>query len=105
MSIAAEDGIYIDHGQALTFSEEMQTQTTRIAGVVQDLMDELAPIVNSWLGPDRDVYLQKVQPTWNAEVESLSKILQSHARTLDDVSDMYKRTVNQNAAGFDEIRF
>ncbi|MFE6894442.1 WXG100 family type VII secretion target [Streptomyces sp. NPDC057694] len=101
----AEDGIYIDHGQALSFATEMQNQTTQIASVVQSLQDELAPIVNSWLGPDRDVYFQKVQPTWNSEVEALSKILQSHARTLDDVSDMYKRTVNQNAQGFEEIKF
>lgn len=102
---AAEDGIFIDHGQAVNFSEEMMSQTNRIAGVIQDLEGDLAPIVSQWLGPDRDVYFGKVQPTWNAEVQSLGTILQSHATTLDNVSDHYKQTVNQNAQGFEEIKF
>ncbi|HEY5834688.1 WXG100 family type VII secretion target [Streptomyces sp.] len=102
---AAEDGIYIDHGHAMTFSQEMMDQTNRIAGVLNDLQGELAPIVNSWLGPDRDVYFNKVQPTWNAEVHALSTILQSHATTLDNVSDQYRQTVYRNAQGFEEIKF
>lgn len=103
--MAAEDGIYIDHGQALTFTEEMQQQTQRISGVVSDLQSELAPIVASWLGPDREVYTGRVQPTWNAEVAALSRILSSHAQALDNISDNYKQTVNMNAQGFEEIKF
>jgi WXG100 family type VII secretion target len=103
--MAAEDGIYIDHGQALTFSEEMQQQTTRISSVVDDLQGNLATIVASWLGPDKDVYYGKVQPTWNSEVSALSTILSSHAQTLDSISDNYKNTVNRNAQGFEEITF
>lgn len=102
---AAEDGIYIDHGHATSFAEEMMSQTTRISGVIQDLQQSLAPIVSQWLGPDRDVYMNKVQPTWTAEVQSLGQILQSHATTLGNVSDNYQRTVYQNAQGFEEIRF
>jgi uncharacterized protein YukE len=102
---AAEDGIYIDHGHTTTFSEDMMAQTRAIAGVIDRLEGKLAPLVNSWLGPDRDVYFQKVQPTWDAEVQSLGTILQSHATTLNDVSDGYKRTVYQNAQGFEEIKF
>jgi len=103
--MAAEDGIYIDHGQALTFSEEMRQQTRNIASIVSELESNLAGIVASWLGPDKDIYYQKVQPTWNAEVQSLSTILDSHATTLDEVSDNYNRTVRSNAQGFEEIRF
>ncbi|MGW3284589.1 WXG100 family type VII secretion target [Streptomyces sp. NPDC001002] len=101
----AEDGIYIDHGQALTFSEEMRQQTRNIASIVSELESNLAGIVGSWLGPDKDIYYQKVQPTWNAEVQALSTILDSHATTLDEVSDNYNRTVRANASGFEEIRF
>ncbi|WP_331728262.1 WXG100 family type VII secretion target [Streptomyces sp. NBC_01176] len=103
--MGAEDGIYIDHGQALTFAEEMMHQTTRISGVVHQLEGELAGIVGNWLGPDRDIYYGKVQPTWNSEVQALSTILQRHAQTLDNISDMYTKTVNRNAQGFEEIRF
>jgi WXG100 family type VII secretion target len=103
--MSAEDGIYIDHGQALTFSEEMQQQTQRIASIVSDLQNELAAVVPNWLGPDRDVYYNKVQPTWNAEVNALSTILSSHAQTLEGISDNYKQTVYRNAQGFEEIRF
>ncbi|MER5699809.1 WXG100 family type VII secretion target [Streptomyces mirabilis] len=103
--MSAEDGIYIDHGQALTFAQEMQSQTQRISSVVTNLEQELQPIATSWLGPDRDAYFNKVQPTWNAEVASLSQILSSHAQTLEEVSDLYKQTVNQNAQGFEEIKF
>ncbi|MGW0876563.1 WXG100 family type VII secretion target [Streptomyces sp. NPDC002755] len=101
----AEDGIYIDHGTAMTFSEEMMMQTRNIKAVVEQLESDLAGIVGTWLGPDRDIYTQKVQPTWNAEVMALSQILQSHATTLENVSDHYKDTVIQNAQGFEEIRF
>ncbi|MFM9498995.1 WXG100 family type VII secretion target [Streptomyces galilaeus] len=101
---AAEDGIYIDHGQALTFVEEMNLQTKNIAGIISDLEGELSTIVGSWLGPDREIYGQ-VQKTWNAEVLALSTILQRHATTLNQVSDQYKQTVMQNAQGFEEIRF
>jgi WXG100 family type VII secretion target len=103
--MSAEDGIYIDHGQALTFSQEMQDQTQRIASIVSDLQGELATIVGSWLGPDRDIYYNKVQPTWNAEVSSLSTILSSHAQTLNGISDNYRQTVSRNAQGFEEIKF
>jgi WXG100 family type VII secretion target len=103
--MAAEDGIYIDHGQALTFSEEMQQQTQRIAGIISDLQGELGGIVGSWLGPDREVYYGKVQPTWNAEVNALSTILANHAQTLDGISDNYRQTVYRNAQGFEEIKF
>ncbi|MFF8593835.1 WXG100 family type VII secretion target [Streptomyces sp. NPDC015220] len=102
---AAEDGIYIDHGQAMTFAEEMMHQTTRISGVVNQLEGELAAIVGNWLGPDREVYYNKVQPTWNSEVTALSTILQRHAQTLDNISDMYAKTVYRNAQGFEEIKF
>ncbi|MBV2354906.1 WXG100 family type VII secretion target [Streptomyces sp. J2-1] len=101
----AEDGIYIDHGQALTFTEEMQAQTQKIAGIISDLQGELASIISTWLGPDREVYYTKVQPTWNAEVNALSTILANHATTLDGISDNYRQTVNRNAQGFEEIRF
>ncbi|MEU0949407.1 WXG100 family type VII secretion target [Streptomyces canus] len=103
--MAAEDGIYIDHGTALTFSQDMMQQTQSIKSVVDTLQQELASIVSQWLGADRDIYTQKVQPTWNAEVTSLSMILQSHAQTLENVSDHYKQTVYTNAQGFEEIRF
>ncbi|MFF9488136.1 WXG100 family type VII secretion target [Streptomyces sp. NPDC014676] len=102
---AAEDGIYIDHGQAMTFAEEMFHQTQAIRTVVTTLEGEIAPIVGQWLGPDRDVYINKVQPTWEAEVTALSTILQTHAQTLDNVRDMYRKTVNHNAQGFEEIKF
>jgi WXG100 family type VII secretion target len=101
---AAEDGIYIDHGQAMTFVEEMMQQTKNIASIIGDLEGELSAVVGSWLGPDRQVY-DRVQRTWNAEVHSLSTILQRHATTLNQVSDQYKQTVMQNAQGFEEIRF
>ncbi|MYS21405.1 WXG100 family type VII secretion target [Streptomyces sp. DvalAA-14] len=103
--MSAEDGIYIDHGQSLTFSQEMLDQTQRISGILSDLQGELATIVGSWLGPDRDIYTNKVQPTWNAEVASLSTILSSHAQTLDGISDNYKQTVYRNSQGFEEIKF
>ncbi|MER7183286.1 WXG100 family type VII secretion target [Streptomyces hyaluromycini] len=103
--MAAEDGIYIDHGQALTFSEEMRQQTRNIASVISELESNLAGIVASWLGPDREVYTTKVQPTWNAEVQSLGTILDKHATTLDEVSDNYQNTVRSNAQGFEEIKF
>jgi WXG100 family type VII secretion target len=103
--MAAEDGIYMDHGQAMSFSQEMMSQTQRIRSIVSTLEGEINQIVNSWLGPDKDVYFHKVQPTWEAEVTSLSTILQSHATTLDNISDNYKKTVQQNAQGFDEIKF
>ncbi|WP_329133371.1 WXG100 family type VII secretion target [Streptomyces sp. NBC_01476] len=103
--MSAEDGIYIDHGQALTFSQEMQDQTKRIASIVSELQSNLATIVGSWLGPDRDIYYNKVQPAWNSEVSALSTILSSHAQTLDGISDNYKQTVYRNAQGFEEIKF
>ncbi|MFG2631467.1 WXG100 family type VII secretion target [Streptomyces sp. NPDC048473] len=102
---AAEDGIYINHGQTTHFSEDMMAQTKAIGSVIDRLEGNLAPIVNSWLGPDRDVYFEKVQPAWNAEVQALSTILQSHATTLENISDNYKQTVTQNAQGFEEIKF
>jgi uncharacterized protein YukE len=102
---AAEDGIYIDHGHALTFTEEMMSQTRNIQSVITTLEGELNGIVNGWLGPDKEIYVGKVQPTWDAEVRGLSTILQSHASTLENVSDNYKQTVYQNAQGFEEIKF
>lgn len=103
--MSAEDGIFIDHGQALSFAQEMQEQTQRIGSLISTLESELAPIAGNWLGPDRDVYFTRVQPTWNSEVHALGTILSSHAQTLQDVSDNYRRTVAQNAQGFEEIRF
>ncbi|MFD8810916.1 WXG100 family type VII secretion target [Streptomyces sp. NPDC059627] len=103
--MAAEDGIYMDHGQALSFSEEMRTQTSQIATIISDLESSLSGIVANWLGGDKDVYYTKVQPTWNAEVQALGTILDQHALTLDNISDNYKKTVYQNAQGFDEIKF
>ncbi|CAM5491505.1 WXG100 family type VII secretion target [Streptomyces fumanus] len=102
---AAEDGIYIDHGQATTFAAEMAEQTMQIRKVITNLEDQLRPIVATWLGPDKTVYMTKVQPTWEAEVQALSTILARHAETLDTVRDMYKKTVYQNAEGFEAIRF
>ncbi|MFI5635346.1 WXG100 family type VII secretion target [Streptomyces sp. NPDC051664] len=97
--------IWINHSAAKAFSDEMLNETQAISAVVTELEGTLGGIVNNWLGDDRDIYINKVQPTWNREVSSLSLILQRHAVTLDDISDNYKQTVYRNAQGFEEIKF
>ncbi|MET8566295.1 WXG100 family type VII secretion target [Streptomyces flaveolus] len=103
--MAAEDGIYIDHGVAMTFAESMAHQTQRIRTIITNLENELTPIVGNWLGPDKTVYMTKVQPAWEAEVLALSTILQKHAETLDNIRDLYRNTVQENAEGFETIKF
>ena len=99
------EGIYIDHGGAANFSQDMQAATQQIHSLVTNLEQEITGIVAQWLGPDREIYYGKVQPTWNNEVQALSTILNSHATTLDSISDNYQQTVTRNAQGFEEIKF
>jgi WXG100 family type VII secretion target len=101
----SDDGILFDHLRNQSYSDEMVGYTQQITEVVTTLEQELAPIAQHWLGGDRDIYFQRVQPTWDAEVHGLSQILQSHASTLDDISDNYRRTVAINAEGFESIAF
>ncbi|MFF2328596.1 MULTISPECIES: WXG100 family type VII secretion target [unclassified Streptomyces] len=98
------DGIDIDHlqvGQSVTAMEE---QTQAIAKTMSELESNITTVVEAWTGPDKDVYYQRVLPTWHSEVANLSTILRNFYTTLNDVSDNYKRVVQSNAQGFMDIR-
>ncbi|EYT82000.1 MULTISPECIES: WXG100 family type VII secretion target [unclassified Streptomyces] len=100
----SDSGISIDHLQAGQSAQAMMEETGRIQAIVTELQQQMETVVNDWIGPDRDVYKQKVLPTWNAEVAALSQILTRFSTTLNDVSDNYKRTVQTNAENFLDIR-
>ncbi|MGW0792666.1 WXG100 family type VII secretion target [Streptomyces sp. NPDC002911] len=99
---AAEDGIFIEHQRAQMFVEEMAAFTTRLDAVVSELESQLAPIVTTWLGADRQVY-DTVQLAWNNKVNELRLALSSHAQTLSGVSSNYHRTNLANAQSFESI--
>lgn len=103
--MSTDDGIFINHQEAASFSQDMSAATRQIGSLITNLEQDINGIIANWLGPDREVYYGRVQPTWTAEVQSLSTILSSHAQTLDNISDNYKQTVSRNAQGFEEIKF
>lgn len=105
MGAPEDDGIWFDGHQSLSFADEMRYQTTAIRNVLTTLETNLSGIVNEWRGADRDAYFNHVQPAWEREVTALSTILDKHAETLENINDLYKQTVDQNAQGLLSVKF
>ncbi|MFG2357808.1 WXG100 family type VII secretion target [Streptomyces sp. NPDC048521] len=96
--------IDIDHLQVGQSAQAMEEQTRAIAQTMSELEQNIQQVIDAWQGEDKNVYYQKVLPTWHSEVNNLSVILQRFFTTLNDVSDNYKKVVQTNAEGFMDIK-
>ncbi|MFF8908858.1 WXG100 family type VII secretion target [Streptomyces olivaceoviridis] len=96
--------IDIDHLQVGQSAQAMEEQTKAIAQTMSELEQNIQQVIDAWQGEDKNVYYQKVLPTWHQEVNNLSTILQRFFTTLTDVSDNYKKVVQTNAEGFMDIK-
>ncbi|MFI1727861.1 WXG100 family type VII secretion target [Streptomyces acidicola] len=103
MSNFSDGFIYVDYGQMSNAADDMVQQTKAISSILTNLDAELTELKNSWVGDDRSVYDQK-QASWNAAVDKMQQLLQSHSRLLTDVSENYQYSERSLTQLWDGVR-
>ncbi|MFF3503295.1 WXG100 family type VII secretion target [Streptomyces sp. NPDC003247] len=97
------EGIFIDHGKAMSSVQYLGQQTQEIAKVVNVLKANLQTVVEAWTGPEKDVYYGQVIPAWDSEIQNLNVYLLRLMEVLESNSITLRTTSLQNANNFSNI--
>ncbi|MFE0923324.1 WXG100 family type VII secretion target [Streptomyces nigra] len=98
------DGIIdVNYTVARQAIEELRAQTQQIASVLNNLEDELRPLIQSWEGDDRDTYHQ-VQMEWNQATANMGKLLDNTGELITFIHDGHIRDERKSVDGWQSVR-
>ncbi|MFE7426630.1 WXG100 family type VII secretion target [Streptomyces sp. NPDC057545] len=98
------DGIiHVEYNHVDQAAEDMRLQTRAIQNTIIALNEELAALRGAWQGQDAATYQQK-QDAWNEASRQLSKVLERHSGTLNEISDIYRRHERQSTDTWSGVR-
>jgi early secretory antigenic target protein ESAT-6 len=78
------DTIYVDHGYLSEAASNLAAHKRTFDEVLSGLESDLAPMINTWSGEARDLYLQK-KAAWDRAAKDLSDLL-AHISTLTEAA-------------------
>jgi len=84
--------IYVDHGKIETAAANLLAHKSTFDEVLGQLESDLAPMISSWSGEARDLYLQK-KAAWDKAARDISDLLGHIAKLTDDAFTTYANTV------------
>ncbi|NEA68410.1 WXG100 family type VII secretion target [Streptomyces sp. SID12488] len=99
----SEGYIHHDYGQAERSMADMQDQSDAIAGIIEQLNQDLAALKETWIGDDRDVYTD-VQAKWDGAVTNIRTLLHNHSGLLEKISADYRHSEQSRTQRWGEIR-
>lgn len=76
--------------------EELTGQTRQIITTLNNLEDELKPLVSSWEGADQETYRQ-VQAEWDQASRNMAQLLGGNSELVQSIHDNHSRDERKSA--------
>lgn len=100
----SDDGyIYLAYSPAIDVADNLRNLTGAVERTMSDMNADLSPLVNTWVGTDKDEY-DKKQQKWNSAVDSMQVLLASYSTLLNDIISHYGNHERNLAQGWSEVR-
>jgi ESAT-6 family protein len=85
--------IYVDHTRIETAAGQLRTHKRTFDQILSQLETDLAPMIGSWSGEARELYLTKKR-SWDLAAADLTALLGTIAQLTEDAHVGYVNTVN-----------
>ncbi|MFH9010844.1 WXG100 family type VII secretion target [Streptomyces sp. NPDC017943] len=83
--------------------EDLKDQTQQIINTLNTLEDELKPLVGSWEGSDRQMYVQ-VQAEWDQATKNMAMLLGDSGQLIQSIHDNHSRDERRSADNWGNVR-
>ncbi|MFF8092905.1 WXG100 family type VII secretion target [Streptomyces sp. NPDC016675] len=83
--------------------EELTDQTQLIINTLNNLEDELKPLVASWEGADQEMYRQ-VQMEWDQATKNMATLLNDNGTLIQSIHDNHSRDERRSADNWGNVR-
>ncbi|MQL62661.1 WXG100 family type VII secretion target [Streptomyces vinaceus] len=83
--------------------EELTDQTQQIITTLNNLEDELKPLVASWEGADQEMYRQ-VQMEWDQATKNMAVLLNDNGTLIQSIHDNHSRDERRSADNWGNVR-
>ncbi|GGV70891.1 WXG100 family type VII secretion target [Streptomyces griseoloalbus] len=83
--------------------EELMDQTQQIIKTLNNLEDELKPLVMSWEGADQETYRQ-VQAEWDQATKNMALLLGDNGELISTIHDNHSRDERRSADNWGSVR-
>ncbi|MGP4049600.1 WXG100 family type VII secretion target [Streptomyces sp. 2A115] len=83
--------------------EELLGQTQQIITTLNNLEDELRPLVTSWEGADQEKY-REVQAEWDQATKNMAQLLGDNGELIRTIHDNHSRDERKSADNWGSVR-
>ncbi|MEV1019289.1 WXG100 family type VII secretion target [Streptomyces sp. NPDC050264] len=83
--------------------EELQEQTKGIITSLNNLEDELKPLISSWEGSDQEMY-RGVQAEWDQATANMAKLLNDNGELIQSIHDNHSRDERKSSDNWGSVR-
>ncbi|MEU6085009.1 WXG100 family type VII secretion target [Streptomyces sp. NPDC047108] len=83
--------------------EELKDQTQQIITTLNNLEDELKPLVSTWEGSDQQMYIQ-VQTEWDQATKNMALLLGDSGELVQSIHDNHSRDERKSADNWGSVR-
>ncbi|MFF0162140.1 WXG100 family type VII secretion target [Streptomyces sp. NPDC005263] len=83
--------------------EELMEQTQVIITTLNNLEDELKPLVSTWEGADQEQY-RVVQAEWDNATKNMAKLLGDNGELIRTIHDNHSRDERRSADNWGNVR-
>ncbi|MDK1348358.1 WXG100 family type VII secretion target [Streptomyces sp. 378] len=83
--------------------EDLRDQTQQIINTLNNLEDELKPLVSSWEGSDQQMYIQ-VQAEWDQATKNMALLLGDSGDLIQSIHDNHSRDERRSADNWGNVR-
>ncbi|MFE6161865.1 WXG100 family type VII secretion target [Streptomyces sp. NPDC056486] len=83
--------------------EELMEQTQLIITTLNNLEDELKPLVASWEGADQEKY-REVQAEWDQATKNMARLLGDNGELIQSIHDNHSRDERKSADNWGGVR-
>lgn len=95
--------IDLQYAQVRNAVEELMGETQQIINTLNNLEDELKPLINSWEGEDQKTYFQ-VQAEWDQATKNMAKLLGDNGDLISSIHDNHSRDERRSADNWGGVR-
>ncbi|MFJ8929747.1 MULTISPECIES: WXG100 family type VII secretion target [unclassified Streptomyces] len=83
--------------------EELTEQTQHIITTLNNLEDELKPLIASWEGADQEMY-RGVQAEWDQATKNMAQLLGDNGELIQSIHDNHSRDERRSADNWGGVR-
>jgi 6 kDa early secretory antigenic target len=93
------DGFYANIPTMQQAIEDLEGSSQRLQGYLDQLQENLQPLISSWSGAAQECYVQ-CQRQWDAACQDMQTLLQRAGTTVGQASTLYSNTDGKVASAW-----